>query len=554
MADPLLEIRQLQIRFGDAIALQGLDLTVQSGESIGIVGESGSGKSVACLAIPGLLPKTARRSGQIAFRSVAGQPSRDLLTLPERELRQLRGDRLGFIFQEPMSSLNPVFSCGFQLLEAIQQHLPLSKAEAQQRAIALLQEVQLIQEPSQASALFSRYPHQLSGGQRQRLMIAIALAANPDLLLADEPTTALDATVQASVLKLLRRLQQQRQMAMIFVSHDLGVISEVADRVVVLYRGQVVEQGRVEAVLHHPQHPYTQGLVACRPQINPRSCYLPTVADFLEGHTEPRSLPVRSITEDLLLQIKNLSITYRGRGTAFTAVQDLSLSLTAGATLGLVGESGCGKSSLARCLVGLVPPSHGEIWLDCQRLNPHLSRDRQRLRQTVQMVFQDPAAALDPRWTVGAAILEPLRIAKRLGDRATNQRLLEQWLQRVDLPTDIGDRYPHEFSGGQRQRICIARALIRQPRLLICDESVSALDVSVQAQILNLLKQLQAELGLTYLFISHDLAVVRYMSDRIVVMNQGRLEEDSPTEQLFQNPQSDYTRRLIAAIPGDVAA
>ncbi|QFZ92268.2 dipeptide ABC transporter ATP-binding protein [Synechococcus elongatus] len=554
MADPLLEIRQLRISFGDAIALQGLDLTVQPGESVGIVGESGSGKSVACLAIPGLLPKTARRSGQIAFRSVAGQPSRDLLTLPERELRQLRGDRLGFIFQEPMSSLNPVFSCGFQLLEAIQQHLPLSKVEAQQRAIALLQEVQLIREPSQAAALFARYPHQLSGGQRQRLMIAIALAANPDLLLADEPTTALDATVQASVLKLLRNLQRQRQMAMIFVSHDLGVISEVADRVVVLYRGQVVEQGLVADVLHRPQHPYTQGLVACRPQINPRSCYLPTVADFLEGHTEPRSLPARSITEEPLLQIKDLSITYRGRGTVFTAVQNLSLFLTAGATLGLVGESGCGKSSLARCLVGLVPPSHGEIWLDRQRLNPRLNRDRQRLRQSIQMVFQDPAAALDPRWTVGAAILEPLRIAKRLSDRAANQRLLEHWLQRVDLPIDIGDRYPHEFSGGQRQRICIARALVRQPRLLICDESVSALDVSVQAQILNLLKQLQAELGLTYLFISHDLAVVRYMSDRIVVMNQGQLEEDSPTEQLFQNPQSNYTRRLIAAIPGEVAA
>ncbi|AZB72075.1 dipeptide ABC transporter ATP-binding protein [Synechococcus elongatus] len=554
MADPLLEIRQLQISFGDAIALQGLDLMVQPGESVGIVGESGSGKSVACLAIPGLLPKTASRSGQIAFRSVSGQPSRDLLTLPERELRQLRGDRLGFIFQEPMSSLNPVFSCGFQLLEAIQQHLPLSKAEAQQRAIALLQEVQLIREPSQAAALFARYPHQLSGGQRQRLMIAIALAANPDLLLADEPTTALDATVQASVLKLLRHLQQQRQMAMIFVSHDLGVISEVADRVVVLYRGQVVEQGLVADVLHRPQHPYTQGLVACRPQINPRSCYLPTVADFLEGHTEPRSLPARSITEEPLLQIKDLSITYRGRGTAFTAVQNLSLSLTAGATLGLVGESGCGKSSLARCLVGLVPPSHGEIWLDRQRLNPRLNRDRQRLRQSIQMVFQDPAAALDPRWTVGAAILEPLRIAKRLSDRAANQRLLKHWLQRVDLPIDIGDRYPHEFSGGQRQRICIARALVHQPRLLICDESVSALDVSVQAQILNLLKQLQAELGLTYLFISHDLAVVRYMSDRIVVMNQGQLEEDSPTEQLFQNPQSNYTRRLIAAIPGEVAA
>lgn len=554
MADPLLEIRQLRISFGDAIALQGLDLTVQPGESVGIVGESGSGKSVACLAIPGLLPKTARRSGQIAFRAVAGQPSRDLLSLPERELRQLRGDRLGFIFQEPMSSLNPVFSCGFQLLEAIQQHLPLSKAEAQKRAIALLQEVQLIREPSQAAALFARYPHQLSGGQRQRLMIAIALAANPDLLLADEPTTALDATVQASVLKLLRNLQRQRQMAMIFVSHDLGVISEVADRVVVLYRGQMVEQGLVADVLHRPQHPYTQGLVACRPQINPRSCYLPTVADFLEGHTEPRSLPARSITEESLLQIKDLSITYRGRGTTFTAVQNLSLSLTAGATLGLVGESGCGKSSLARCLVGLVPPSHGEIWLDRQRLNPRLNRDRQCLRQSIQMVFQDPAAALDPRWTVGAAILEPLRIAKRLSDRAANQRLLEHWLQRVDLPIDIGDRYPHEFSGGQRQRICIARALVRQPRLLICDESVSALDVSVQAQILNLLKQLQAELGLTYLFISHDLAVVRYMSDRIVVMNQGQLEEDSPTEQLFQNPQSNYTRRLIAAIPGEVAA
>ncbi|WP_338429377.1 ABC transporter ATP-binding protein [Synechococcus elongatus] len=554
MADPLLEIRQLRISFGDAIALQGLDLTVQPGESVGIVGESGSGKSVACLAIPGLLPKTARRSGQIAFRSVAGQPSRDLLTLPERELRQLRGDRLGFIFQEPMSSLNPVFSCGFQLLEAVQQHLPLSKAEAQQRAIALLQEVQLLREPSQAAALFARYPHQLSGGQRQRLMIAIALAANPDLLLADEPTTALDATVQASVLKLLRNLQRQRQMAMIFVSHDLGVISEVADHVVVLYRGQVVEQGLVADVLHRPQHPYTQGLVACRPQINPRSCYLPTVADFLEGHTEPRSLPARSITEEPLLQIKDLSITYRGRGTAFTAVQNLSLSLTAGATLGLVGESGCGKSSLARCLVGLVPPSHGEIWLDRQRLNPRLNRDRQCLRQSIQMVFQDPAAALDPRWTVGAAILEPLRIAKRLSDRAANQQLLEHWLQRVDLPIDIGNRYPHEFSGGQRQRICIARALVRQPRLLICDESVSALDVSVQAQILNLLKQLQAELGLTYLFISHDLAVVRYMSDRIVVMNQGQLEEDSPTEQLFQNPQSNYTRRLIAAIPGEVAA
>lgn len=615
MSDPILDIQNLQVHFRveDRIvkAVDGVSLTVQRGQTLGIVGESGSGKSVTSLAVMGLIPSPPGYvvGGQIHFwsegaNSQPGEPV-DLCTLSPSQMQHLRGGQVSMIFQEPMSSLNPVYTCGFQLTEAIRQHQNVTKAEAQRQAIALLQEVQLLPSDEEArnalqtaqpdlngaaleqavqrqqQTMLNRYPHELSGGQIQRIMIAMAISCNPSLLIADEPTTALDVTVQATILDLLRKLRDSRGMSLIFITHDLGIIAEIADQVAVMYQGRVMEAGTVWDIFSNPQHPYTKGLLACRPQPDQRLKRLPTVTDFMEeiSGSEGEAPVLQEKVADLamlrvevsdrevadrqtqlaangpLLTVENLQVGYPVRGVFgntsryIMAVNDVSFQINAGETFGLVGESGCGKSTLGRAILRLVPALGGRIWFDGKDVLAQAPRQLRQLRRDMQIIFQDPFSSLDPRMSIGAAIAEPLKIHGVIKSKRNQRERVAYLLERVDLPVDCMNRFPHEFSGGQRQRVCIARALALNPKFIICDESVSALDVSVQAQVLNLLKELQAEFNLTYIFISHDLAVVKFMSDRIMVMNRGRVEEIGAAEQIYRQPQQSYTRHLINAIP-----
>jgi peptide/nickel transport system ATP-binding protein len=597
----ILDIRNLRVQFPSgrssqrsAAAVDGLNLSLTAGQALGIVGESGSGKSVSCLSILGLLPDAAQVTGEAWFSgaqsSETQSPPVNLLSLTPRQLQDYRGSAIALIFQEPMSSLNPVYRCGDQIIETLRHHEGLSVQVARSRTIALLQEVRLLgpeSSPREQQALLDRYPHQLSGGQLQRMMIAMALSCNPSLLIADEPTTALDVTVQATILELLRELRRNRGMSMIFVSHDLDVVRDVVDQVVIMYRGKIVESGPIAQVFNHPQHPYTKGLLACRPRLGQPKGPLPCVADFMSVETldsgelrlteraiTPNSSPTQnpsptqsppelgdlggdagpqsSSKSPALLTVRNLRVEFTGQGDRPTiAVNDLSFEVYPGETLGLVGESGCGKSSLARALLRLIPTTAGQIVFDGQDIAKLPDRRLRQLRRDLQIVFQDPSGALDPRYRAGDAILEPMQIHGLDKRRKPYLDRVRYLLDVVGLGAGMIDRLPHELSGGQKQRLCIARALALNPRLIICDESVSALDVSVQAQVLNLLRDLQREFGLTYIFISHDLSVVHYMSDRIMVMNQGRIEEIGPADQLYRSPQRDYTRQLIAAIPGN---
>jgi peptide/nickel transport system ATP-binding protein len=577
--DTILTINQLQVDFqsdeGMVNAVQDVSFQLRRGETLGIVGESGSGKSVTALAIMGLLGQTGRATkGEVLFNIDAGQVN--LLTLPPKKMRQYRGDRISMIFQEPMTSLNPLFTCGYQILETIQLHQNVSKAQAEAQAIQLFTEVQL---PSPAQ-IMNRYPHELSGGQLQRVMLAIAICCNPMILIADEPTTALDVTVQATILDLLKQIQRDRDMSMIFITHDLGVIAKIADSVAVMYKGKVVEYGDTLAVFRQPSHPYTKGLITCRPQPELRRKYLPTVSDYMEevngqiiekqpdGFRLQQSTDVHEAEERLrvlkqkepLLRVQNLWVQFPERGIwratrrYVTAVNDVSFEVYPGETLGLVGESGCGKSTLARAILRLVQPmSSSQVWFSDKNVTQMRSRELQSLRREMQIIFQDPFGSLNPRMNIGAAIAEPLIIHSEAialyKSKSSRQERVAYLLQRVGLnPSDM-KRYPHEFSGGQRQRICIARSLALNPRLIVADESVSALDVSVQAQVLNLLKELQEEFGLTYIFISHDLSVVKFMSDRIMVMNRGKIEEIDTAEQIYSQPQTAYTQKLISSIP-----
>jgi len=588
MTQPVLDVRHLCIQFPSstttAIAVDEISFTLPRGQTLGIVGESGSGKSVTALAILGLIPEPGKISqGEIWFCESEGQPV-DLVRLPEEQRRLYRGKAVAMIFQDPMSSLNPVFTIGFQLTEAIRLHQQVGKGEARRRAIAALQEVRLLpnDDAIQAQAtemattareqqqwvnqqkrgILERYPHELSGGQQQRVMIAMAIACNPTLLIADEPTTALDVTVQASILKLLADLCRSRQMSLVFITHDLGVIAEVADQVAVMYRGKIVECDRVHTLFQSPQHPYTQGLLACRPRLDIQQSYLPTVADYLAGKVDRSSdplvepvEPVKSNARTPLLRVENLTVGFPIKGVLgwerryFMAVNDLSFEVYAGETLGLVGESGCGKSTLALTLLRLTRELAGQIYFDGQNITHAQGATLKALRRQMQIVFQNPYNSLNPRMAVGKAIMEPLQIHGQGKTKADDRNRAAYLLERVGLDPGMMNRFPHEFSGGQRQRICIARALALNPRFIICDESVSALDVSVQAQVLNLLKELQREFGLTYIFISHDLSVVKFMSDRIMVMNKGKIEEIDRADQIYTNPQTDYTKQLIAAIP-----
>ncbi len=586
-ASPVLEVKNLKVSFfsknGITKAVDDISFNVKKGETVGIVGESGSGKSVTALSIMRLFADRTHQEieGDILFDSPRFGKV-DLARVPRNVLRKIRGNEIAMIFQEPMSSLNPVYTCGDQVMEAILLHQNISKKEAREKTLELFARVQL---PTPAH-IFQAYPHEISGGQKQRVMIAMAMSCNPSILIADEPTTALDVTVQAKIIKLLKRLKETEDTSIIFISHDLGVIAEIADRVVVMYQGKIVEQGTIWEIFSDPKHPYTKGLLACRPRVDIRLKVLPTIVDFMdtsaEGALSEKLNKYKSVGEAILLnaqtqqeitakrdqlyknepllRVENLK-TYFPIGNRFfgkpkgyiKAVDDVSFDVYPGETLGLVGESGCGKTTLGRSILRLITPTEGSVYYQGHELNALPERKLRKLRKDLQIIFQDPYASLNPRMTIGEAILEPMRVHKVLdNDRQRKERVLEL-LETVNLSSDFYHRYPHEFSGGQRQRICIARTLALNPRFIICDESVSALDVSVQAQVLNLLNELKEKFNFTYIFISHDLAVVKFIADRIIVMNNGKIVEEGFPEDIFDKPQQAYTRRLIEAIPrGDL--
>ncbi|GIV22450.1 MAG: ABC transporter ATP-binding protein [Bacteroidia bacterium] len=569
----MLELRDLSVGFetraGYVSAIEQVSFTLKRGETLGIVGESGSGKSVTSLAIMRLIPIPPGRitSGEIWFDSPSlGRVN--LLTLSSPQMRHLRGNEIAMIFQEPMTSLNPVFTCGDQVVEAIRLHQKVSYKEAKERTLALFEEVKL---PNPAR-IFGAYPHQLSGGQKQRVMIAMAISCEPALLIADEPTTALDVTVQKTILDLLLELQARHHMSLIFISHDLGVIGEICDEVLVMYKGKVVEQGSVRDIFSHPKEAYTKGLIACRPPLDKRLHRLPTLVDFLkapEKLTVEEALRAETLSEaayrqrqqklaqqEPLLKVENLQVYFPVTKGIFgkvvdyvKAVDNVSFTLHPGETVGLVGESGSGKTTTGRAILRLIEPTGGRVVFMSKEVTGLSAEELRRLRRHMQIIFQDPYSSLNPRLTVGTALTEPLLFHKIAQNPKEAKEKAIELLEKVGLEADHFYRYPHEFSGGQRQRIAIARALAVQPKFIICDESVSALDVSVQAQVLNLLLDLQEQFGLSYLFISHDLSVVKFMSDRLLVMNQGQVVESGYAEDIYRNPQHPYTQKLIEAIP-----
>lgn len=558
---PLLNIENVSIDFvteqQTTKAVKNISLQVNRGEIVALVGESGSGKSVTSLSILQLLPQPPAQysSGKILFYE-AEEPI-DLLHAHAKTIQQIRGHKIAMIFQEPMTSLNPVMRCGKQVMEALLLHKNISTAEAKQQTLEWFEKVKL----PQPSVVFEKYPHQLSGGQKQRVMIAMAMCCQPSLLICDEPTTALDVTVQKTILQLIKELQQQQNMGVIFITHDLGVVKEIADRVAIMYKGEIVEENEAAIIFSQPQHPYTKALIACRPALHPKGERLPVVGDFLASNkkSDIQRQPsyTKHQTSDIrLLQVENLIVQFPGKTNLlgkpksyFTAVDDVSFDIFKGETVGLVGESGCGKTTLGRTLLGMIEPAKGKIIYNDTDITKLSKEQVKQLRKDVQLVFQDPYSSLNPRLTIGAAIAEPMKIAGIEKDNPTRRKRVAELLDRVNLSSNMMNRYPHEFSGGQRQRIVIARALAVNPDFLVCDESVSALDVSVQAQVLNLLNELKKDLGLTMLFISHDLSVVRYMSDRIMVMNKGKIVESGDADTIYYHPQNNYTQKLIAAVP-----
>ena len=579
--ETVLKVEDLKVEFKteDSIvnAVKNISFEIRKGETVGIVGESGSGKSVTSLSVMGLIPKPHGKisNGSILFK---GQ---DLTKVSDDDIRKIRGNDISMIFQEPMTSLNPVYRCGDQVVEAIRIHQKMSKKEAIALTVELFKKVQL----PDPQRIFKAYPHEISGGQKQRVMIAMAMSCNPEILIADEPTTALDVTVQKTILDLMQQLKDERDMAIMFITHDLGVIAEIADRVIVMYHGNIVEEGTVQEIFQKPQHPYTKGLLACRPPLDKRLRSLPIVDDFISKNEEgafedtirpfehiasvERAHKAREISKDQhykrlealykkepVLQVKGLKTFFPTKKNLFgkvlenvKAVNDVSFDVYPGETLGLVGESGCGKTTLGRTILRLIEPTGGDILYKGRNL-AHLSTTEMReMRKEIQIIFQDPYSSLNPRLTIGSAIMEPMQVHGVLANDTERKAKVEELLKKVNLKPEHFNRYPHEFSGGQRQRICIARALALNPKFIICDESVSALDVSVQAQVLNLLNKLKEDFGFTYIFISHDLSVVKFMSDRMVVMNKGEIEEMGIADSIYYEPKTAYTKKLIEAIP-----
>ncbi len=559
MQNSLLQVNQLEISFKRDEKLlpviHKISYQLHAGEILGIVGESGSGKSVSSLAVMGLLPQNISKitNGEIFFE---GQ---NIISLTQKQLRKIRGSEISMIFQEPMSSLNPSLKCGFQVAEILQQHTTLSRKEIKNEVLSLFEKVKL----PNPEKIFDRYPHEISGGQKQRVMIAMAIACKPKILIADEPTTALDVTVQKEIISLLKEIQQETGMSIIFISHDLALVSEIANRVLVMYKGEIVEQGNVEKVFHQPKHNYTKALINSRPNLNERLKRLPTIKDFLENtvsdeiisKTERQQNQEKLYSQAPILEVKNVEKEYfsnaglLGKKVGFKAVDDVSFKIYEGETLGLVGESGCGKSTLGNTILQLDKATAGQIFykgLDITKLSKSEIRN---LRKEIQIIFQDPYSSLNPRIPVGKAIMEPMKVHGLYKNDAERKAKTIEILERVGLGEAFFNRYPHEFSGGQRQRIGIARTIALQPKLIVCDESVSALDISVQAQVLNLLNELKENFGFTYIFISHDLAVVKYMSDQVLVMNTGKIEEMADADDLYENPQKEYTKKLINAIP-----
>lgn len=573
----LLEIKNLAVQFQarHAViqAVDGIHLTINRGEAIGLVGESGSGKSVTALAVMRLLSKQANRiSGSVLLHSNSSAPV-DLLKVPEQNMNAYRGSRIAMIFQEPMSALNPVFKCGVQVSEAIRLHQQTEKNEAKEQVIALFRKTGL----TDPERIYNAYPHQLSGGQKQRVLIAMAISCNPDLLIADEPTTALDVMLQATVLSLLKDIQKETGMAMLFISHDLAVVGEIASRIAVMRDGKIVEDNPVDKIYSSPQHPYTKALLACKPPLGIQLKRLPVLTDFLSDGSNENPFESYNSVENVIaaqvvsqheteqhrkalyahkpiLEVKNLYATYAAPGNLFfnnkkiiAAVDHVSFDIYLGESLGLVGESGCGKTTLAKTIVRIIEPANGKIIFNGTDLANLDRKNLLRLRKSIQFIFQDPYAALNPKMTVGEAILEPMKAHAMY--RGSEKREILNLLARIGLSEKYVNRYPHELSGGQRQRVCIARALALKPALLICDEPVSSLDVSVQAQMLNLLNDLKHDLGFASLFISHDISVVKFMCDRIMVMKNGQIEEAGYANEICAHPQTAYTRQLITAIP-----
>jgi peptide/nickel transport system ATP-binding protein len=553
----LLQVRDLRVDFridktNSFEAVKGISFDVPANSTVALVGESGSGKSVSSLAVMGLLPAQTAVIGpasRIVFED------RDLLALPDGARRAICGKEIAMIFQEPMSSLNPVFTVGFQIGEVLRRHMGMNAKQARARTLALLDEVGI---PDPAAKI-DAYPGQMSGGQQQRVMIAMAIACEPKLLIADEPTTALDVTIQKQIMDLIAALQKKHAMSVLFITHDLALVGDIADRVVVMRHGQVREEGQAAQVLGDPRDSYTRALLHCRPRLDERPLRLPVIDDFLQGREPASGQRSRGYGPDdaTVLDVKNLSKSFYLREglfgkREFKAVKDVSFTLARGKTLGVVGESGSGKTTMGLTLLRLHQATGGTAMFEGRDLIGMPAREYRAYKRRIQIVFQNPYASLNPRFTVGQILLEPMRIHRIGANDGERTAMARALLEKVGMPAHAFERYPHEFSGGQRQRIAIARCLTMKPEILVCDESVSALDVSVQAQVLNLLQDLQDEFGLSYIFISHDLAVVKYIADQVMVMHQGSVVELANSDQLYRDPQHPYTRSLLSAIPRGV--